>query len=72
VSVRVDDGELVLRVHDSGAGLDPGRTAGVGTVAMRERVDELGGSLLVESAPGSGTSVEARLPLGVGEPEVVA
>ena len=71
VSVRVEDGELVLRVRDDGTGIDPDRTAGVGSIAMQERVDELGGSLRVESTPG-GTTVEARLPALVGEPEVVA
>jgi signal transduction histidine kinase len=72
VSVRIDDGELVLRVRDSGAGLDPARASGVGTLAMRERVDELGGSLVIDSVPSGGTTVEARLPAGVPEPEVVA
>ena len=71
VSVRVEDGELVLRVRDGGTGIDPDRTAGVGSIAMQERVDELGGSLRVESTP-AGTTVEARLPALVGEPEVVA
>jgi signal transduction histidine kinase len=30
---------------------------------MRERVRRLGGELRVESVPGTGTSVRARLPL---------
>ncbi len=72
VSVRVEAGELVLRVRDGGTGIDPDRTAGVGSIAMQERVDELGGSLRVDSTPGGGTTVEARLPALVGEPEVVA
>jgi signal transduction histidine kinase len=39
---------------------------------MQERVDELGGVLRVDSVPGCGTTVEARLPALVGEPEVLA
>jgi two-component system, NarL family, sensor kinase len=31
--------------------------------SMRERADELGGSLVVEALPGGGTAVRARLPL---------
>jgi signal transduction histidine kinase len=31
---------------------------------MRERTALLGGSLTVNSAPGSGTTVTARLPIG--------
>jgi signal transduction histidine kinase len=72
VAVRSEDGDLVLRVSDAGAGTPAGRAAGVGTLAMRERVDELGGSLLLDSVPGRGTTVEARLPVLVGEPEVLA
>jgi signal transduction histidine kinase len=62
VSLRIDGGDLVLRVRDDGAGIDPDRRAGVGSIAMQERVDELEGSLRIESAPGRGTTVEARLP----------
>jgi two-component system, NarL family, sensor kinase len=72
VSVRIEDGELVLQVTDAGIGLDPARIRGVGSVAMQERVDELGGSLRMDSPPGRGTTVEARLPAGVAEPEVLA
>lgn len=72
VSVRDVDGELVLGVRDGGTGLAADRTVGVGLVAMRERADELGGSLTVDSVPGRGTTVTARLPASVGEPEVLA
>jgi signal transduction histidine kinase len=33
-----------------------------GLVGMAERVEQAGGSLTVESAPGAGTTVIARLP----------
>jgi signal transduction histidine kinase len=72
VSVRVEGGELVVGIRDGGAGIAPGRTTGVGTLAMRERVDELGGSLRIDSVPGGGTTVEARLPVGLAEVDVVA
>jgi signal transduction histidine kinase len=72
VSVRLEDGGLVLRVSDAGTGLDPARAPGVGSLAMQERVDELGGCLRIDSVPGRGTTVEARLPAGVAEPEVLA
>jgi signal transduction histidine kinase len=65
VTVRLAiDGEwLVVSVIDDGAGIRDGASPGVGLVSMRERADELGGSLEVESAAGAGTSVVARLPL---------
>jgi signal transduction histidine kinase len=52
-------------VEDDGGGFDPA-TAGrgrLGLVGMRERVELAGGSLDVESAPGSGTTVIARVPV---------
>jgi signal transduction histidine kinase len=72
VSLRVVDGELVLRVRDPGVGTPPLRPAGVGTLAMQERVDELGGSLRIHPADGCGTVVEARLPVATEQSEVPA
>ncbi|MFB4276190.1 MULTISPECIES: sensor histidine kinase [unclassified Nonomuraea] len=54
---------IVLDVHDDGDGFEPLRAAsGHGLSIMRERMERLGGTLLVESAPGAGTTVVARLP----------
>ncbi|MFI6291475.1 sensor histidine kinase [Nonomuraea sp. NPDC050790] len=56
---------VVLDVHDDGGGFDPGRAAsGHGLSIMRERMEQLGGTLLVESAPGAGATVVASLPAG--------
>jgi signal transduction histidine kinase len=55
---------VVLDVHDDGDGFDPGRAAfGHGLSIMRERMEQLGGTLLVESAPGAGATVAASLPV---------
>ena len=48
-------------------GLRPGdraRTAGHGFVNMSDRVGAFGGSISVDSAPGRGTRISGRLPLG--------
>lgn len=55
---------LRLVVRDDGAGFDaavspPGR----GLTGMRERIEAVGGSMLVESSPGAGCVVEVRVPL---------
>ncbi|MEW1908003.1 sensor histidine kinase [Kitasatospora sp. NPDC085895] len=70
--------EVALDVVDDGSGFDPAAVAdrshgnggshgndggGFGLAAMRHRVQALGGSLTVESAPGQGTAVAAQLPL---------
>jgi signal transduction histidine kinase len=55
------DGDLIVRVDDDGHGgavvVDGGGLAG-----LRDRVEALGGALLVDSRPGAGTTVMARLP----------
>jgi len=59
------DHQVVLRVSDDGAGFvnDGEKTAGLGLVSMRERVESLNGRLSIVSVPGNGTVVEARIPL---------
>lgn len=57
---------VVLDVHDDGGGFDPERAAsGHGLSIMRERMEQLGGTLLVESAPGAGATVVAGVPVAV-------
>jgi signal transduction histidine kinase len=60
---------VLLRVEDDGRGFDPRRIrprgdGGYGLVGMRERVRLVGGSLTVESRPGAGTRLTARIPIG--------
>lgn len=51
---------VVLDVHDDGDGFDPGQGAsGHGLSIMQERMEQVGGTLLVESASGAGTTVVA-------------
>ena len=65
VRLSVDRGSGVLEVEitDDGVGISGGRVAGVGLSSMRERAEELGGTLAVERGPEGGTLVLARLPL---------
>lgn len=52
-----------ITVFDDGQGFVPnGNDQGLGLRLMRERVDELGGSLTIESREGEGTNVVAMLP----------
>ena len=67
VSARCGDGEIVLRVRDDGPGLDPanpGTEGHLGLLGMRERAALAAGTVAIESRPGEGTTVVARLPLG--------
>jgi signal transduction histidine kinase len=66
VEIRVEgQGDLVeLSVSDDGQGFDPAsrKLKSRGVIGMRERVELLGGELRLESAPGKGTTITARLP----------
>jgi signal transduction histidine kinase len=69
VSLEVDRGLLSLSVEDDGVGFatTPEVGSGEGQYGlrfMRERAAELAGDLQIESAPGRGTRVSARIPLG--------
>ncbi len=64
VAIREQDGLVVVEVRDAGRGFDSARrTQGFGLVGMRERVEALDGTLDVESAPGAGTTLTARIPV---------
>ncbi|MBA4117251.1 MAG: sensor histidine kinase [Rubrobacter sp.] len=69
VRILVDRETSVLRVEiaDDGMGMPKDRAAGVGLSSMRERAEELGGTLAVEPGPEGGTRVLARLPLPASE-----
>lgn len=57
---------LHLVVEDNGDGFvpaEPAATVSVGLLGMRERVELLGGTLRLESTPGRGTIISARVPL---------
>ena len=57
---------LALSISDDGQGFapaaDPGREGQRGMAGMRERIDQLGGTLAVTSEPGKGTQIEALFP----------
>jgi signal transduction histidine kinase len=56
------DGVLRVRVQDDGrGGASPAR--GSGLVGIVDRVEALGGKLMLRSPPGAGTSVELVLPI---------
>jgi PAS domain S-box-containing protein len=62
VSLARFDGSLLLSIRDDGVGgADAAR--GSGLVGLTDRVEALGGTIDIESAPGGGTSLVATLPL---------
>lgn len=56
-------GILVLDIADDGQGFDTSISRrGFGLQSMRERAEELGGELTVESEPGKGTNIAVSIP----------
>jgi signal transduction histidine kinase len=68
VEIAYDDDHTRLRVSDDGCGFDTLAVAGFdghyGLISMRERAEQVKGRVVIQSAPGCGTSVEAVVPTG--------
>ena len=65
ITVREESGSIELSLRDDGVGFDlqaPGPEGHYGMAMMRERAQVGGGSLVVESSPGAGTSITVRFP----------
>jgi two-component system, NarL family, sensor kinase len=58
---------LLVGVADDGRGLSAngGTSAGTGLLSMRERAELLGGTLKLNSRPGGGTDLLARIPVRI-------
>jgi signal transduction histidine kinase len=69
VSLTYQPDVVSLDVRDDGAGFDPRRATatgsrGRGLAGIRERAEQFGGTLTVETAPGEGTALAFTIPLG--------
>ena len=72
ITAAITNSTLAIQVRDDGDGFDVeearrSAAAGghLGLVGVEERIKPLGGSLVIESAPGKGTVAKVRLPLRV-------
>jgi signal transduction histidine kinase len=66
VALRSRGDDIELEVVDRGLGFDPKAPAGddgLGLITMRERVRLVRGELVVDSRPGGGTTIRARVPI---------
>ena len=67
VTLALADGHAQVTVQDDGCGFDleavAGSSGGVGLRVMRERAEEIGGTVAVKSAAGAGTQVVLTVPL---------
>ena len=66
LSFEREDGLVCIRIQDNGKGFEPTQAASDGHFGlriMRERAEQLGGHLEVNSATGMGTCVEVEIPI---------
>jgi signal transduction histidine kinase len=68
VTLSYMEEQIALDIHDDGVGFDPDRLpnlarGGYGLRAMRERVEQIGGVLIVESASGQGATLAIQIPV---------
>ena len=62
--IDAEDETLWLKIEDDGHGFNvTNASGGMGLANIRERVEEIGGRLHIESAQGAGTSLVVRVPL---------
>ncbi len=62
IALAESDGLLRIAIHDDGVGgADP--TRGSGLIGLRDRVEAVGGTFVVDSRAGAGTAVLAAFPL---------
>ncbi|SRR5581483_6554827 len=71
VNIKKLSGSVCLEIHDDGKSFEVERVLfskknkSLGLIGMRERVEMIGGSFSVESAPGKGTTIQARIPFSI-------
>ena len=69
VSLALRDAAAVLEITDNGRGMSQDQIAdarSLGLIGMRERAELLGGSVIINSRPGEGTTLRVTLPLEQG------
>ena len=68
IGVKIENGQVVMTIRDEGRGFDttrPGNSGsrGLGLLSMQERANQVGGTAVVSSRLGVGTTVTIALPL---------
>jgi two-component system, NarL family, sensor histidine kinase LiaS len=66
LSLTQDQTTCRVGLRDNGVGFDKSLTAGsggFGLKGMRERIEKLGGQLVIQTAPGKGTDITIMVPL---------
>ena len=68
LALSAERDQIELTVSDAGVGFEPTEALkghGLGLTSMHERVKLVHGELSIESKPQSGTTIRARVPIGL-------
>jgi PAS domain S-box-containing protein len=70
VEIRVPDNAVQITITDDGVGFDPGKiqgagVGGLGLPSIKQRMEYLGGTLEIASAPGQGSRFTLTVPLHI-------
>lgn len=69
IHLEMEPDILHIRIADNGKGMPVHAKPGIGVRSIRERAEELGGSLELESVPGNGMKIHVCLPIEERRPE---
>lgn len=72
VHIHADENTVAMEIDDNGKGFDLQATAssgGMGLIGMRERIENLGGHLSIDTSPGKGTVIRVHISNGNGNNE---
>ena len=75
MSIREISGAIRMEISDNGRSFDVKKALftrnpkRLGLIGMKERVEMVGGSLVIDSEPGKGTTVRAEIPFNRGKKE---
>jgi PAS domain S-box-containing protein len=66
VALKSESNEIELTIADSGRGFDPDAASkgpGLGLTSMKDRLKLVNGKFHIDSRPGQGTTIQARVPI---------
>jgi protein-histidine pros-kinase len=65
IRLKLRGSQLCMQIVDDGVGFAPTHAAadGIGIANMRERMELIGGTIEITSAPMKGTTIEAMVPI---------